>query len=209
MTTILLIRHAVNDYVKTGRLAGWTPGVHLNDDGFAQARVLGTRLAELPLKALYTSPLERAVETAEAVQAHHQHLTLNILEGVKEINFGAWQGMSLSDLRRRKLWDIVQHYPSRAVFPDGESFPEAQHRAVQAIEGLVKAHPAQLIAVFSHSDVIKLITAHYLGMHLDTFQRIEISTASISTVQLGHGSPYVVGVNDIAHLRQLKRETKS
>lgn len=209
MTTVLLIRHAVNDYVKTGKLAGWTPGVHLNEEGTAQAEALGACLADVPLKVLYTSPLERAVETATAVQKHHPQLSLNVLEGVKEVDFGEWQGMSLSDLRKRKLWDVVQHYPSRAVFPQGESFPEAQFRAVQAVEQIVKAHPAQLVAVFSHSDIIKLILAHYLGMHLDTFQRIEISTASISTVQLGHASPYVVGLNDVAHLRQLKRETKS
>ncbi|GIK28580.1 MAG: MSMEG_4193 family putative phosphomutase [Chloroflexi bacterium] len=208
MTTILLIRHAVNDYVKTGKLAGWTPGVHLNEDGVAQAKLLGERLAAVPLQAIYSSPLERAVETAEAVREHHAHLPLNVLEGVGEVQFGEWQGMSLNELRRRKLWDVVQRTPSRATFPGGESFPEAQFRAVRAIEGLVKAHPAQVVAVFSHSDVIKLIVAHYLGMHLDSFQRIEISTASISTVQLGHASPYVVGVNDVSHLRQPKNGSR-
>jgi probable phosphoglycerate mutase len=209
MTTVLLIRHAVNDYVKTGKLAGWTPGVHLNEDGVGQAENLGARLADVPLRALYTSPLERCVETAEAVHKHHPHLTLNMLEEIKEINFGEWQGMSLSDLRKRKLWDVVQHTPSRAVFPGGESFAEAQFRSVRAVEQIVKRHRAQLVAIFSHSDVIKLVMAHYLGMHLDTFQRIEISPASISTVQLGHASPYVVGINDVAHLRQPKREAKS
>jgi probable phosphoglycerate mutase len=209
MTTVLLIRHAVNDYVKTGKLAGWTPGVHLNEDGVVQAENLAARLAEVPLKAIYSSPLERCVETAEAVHAFHQHLPLDILEGMKEVHFGEWQGMSLSDLRKRKLWDVVQHTPSRAVFPGGESFAEAQFRAVRTVEQVVKSHPAQLVAIFSHSDVIKLVMAHYLGMHLDTFQRIEISPASISTVQLGHASPYVVGVNDVAHLRQPKREAKS
>lgn len=209
MTTVLLIRHAVNDYVKTGKLAGWTPGVHLNEDGVGQAENLGLRLVDVPLRALYTSPLERCVETAEAVYKHHPHLKLNMLEEIKEINFGEWQGMSLSDLRRRKLWDVVQHTPSRAVFPGGESFAEAQFRAVRAVEQIVKRHRAQLVAIFSHSDVIKLVMAHYLGMHLDTFQRIEISPASISTVQLGHASPYVVGINDVAHLRQPKREAKS
>jgi probable phosphomutase (TIGR03848 family) len=209
MTTVLLIRHAVNDYVKTGKLAGWTPGVHLNEDGVGQAENLGVRLADVPLRALYTSPLERCVETAEAVHKHHPHLTLNMLEEIKEINFGEWQGMSLSDLRKRKLWDVVQHTPSRAVFPGGESFAEAQFRSVRAVEHIVKRHRAQLVAIFSHSDVIKLVMAHYLGMHLDTFQRIEISPASISTVQLGHASPYVVGINDVAHLRQPKREAKS
>jgi len=209
MTTVLLIRHAVNDYVKTGRLAGWTPGVHLNEEGLAQAEALGQRLAEAPLKALYTSPLERAVETGQAVQIHHPHLALNICEGVKEVDFGDWQGMSLSELRKRKLWEIVQHTPSRATFPSGESFTHAQYRAVRAIEQTIVQHPAQLIAFFSHSDVIKLMLSHFLGMHIDSFQRIEISTASISTVQLGHGAPYVVGMNDIAHLRQPKREHKA
>lgn len=209
MTTVLLIRHAVNDYVKTGKLAGWTPGVHLNEDGVTQAENLGTRLADVPLRAMYSSPLERCVETAQAVHKHHPQLKLNMLEAVKEINFGEWQGMSLSDLRKRKLWDVVQHTPSRAVFPGGESFAEAQFRAVRAVEQIVKTHRAQLVAIFSHSDVIKLVMAHYLGMHLDTFQRIEISPASISTVQLGHASPYVVGINDVAHLRQPKREAKS
>lgn len=209
MTTVLLIRHAVNDYVKTGKLAGWTPGVHLNEEGVTQAESLGTRLIDVPLRALYTSPLERCVETAEAVHKHHLNLKLNTLEAIKEINFGDWQGMSLSDLRKRKLWDVVQHTPSRVMFPAGESFAEAQFRAVQAVEKIVKMHPAQLVAIFSHSDVIKLVMAHYLGMHLDSFQRIEISPASISTVQLGHASPYVVGINDVAHLRQPKREAKS
>jgi probable phosphoglycerate mutase len=209
MTTVLLIRHAVNDYVKTGKLAGWMPGVHLNEEGRAQAEALGMRLAEAPLHALYTSPLERAVETAQAVQAHHPHLPLLTCEGVKEVNFGDWQGMSLSELRKRKLWEVVQHAPSRATFPAGESFPDAQYRAVRTVDQLAHQHPAQLIAFFSHSDVIKLILAHYLGMPLDSFQRIEISTASISTVQLGHSAPYVVCVNDTAHLRQHKRESKA
>lgn len=136
MTTILLIRHAVNDYVKTGKLAGWTPGVHLNEDGVAQAKLLGERLAAVPLQAIYSSPLERAVETAEAVREHHAHLPLNVLEGVGEVQFGEWQGMSLNELRRRKLWDVVQRTPSRATFsgrrvvPRGAVPGRARHRRV-------------------------------------------------------------------------------
>lgn len=208
MTTVLLIRHAVNDFVKTGKLAGWTPEVHLNEDGLAQAAALGERLADAPLRALYSSPLERAIETAEAVQKYHPKLPIQLNEGVKEMNYGEWQGMALSDLRRRKLWSVVQQTPSRVTFPGGEAFVAAQTRAVQAIEQAVLKHPAQLIAFFSHSDMIKMILTYYMGSPLDSFQRLDIATASVSTVQLGHSSPYILSVNDVSHLRSLKRENK-
>ena len=98
MTTFLLIRHAVNDWVKTGKLAGWTPGVHLNEDGQAQAAALGQRLADRPLKAIYASPLERTMETAQAIAAHHDGLAVQSLEAVGEVRYGRWQGAVLNQL---------------------------------------------------------------------------------------------------------------
>ncbi|MFN8418445.1 MAG: histidine phosphatase family protein [Anaerolineae bacterium] len=111
MTEFLLIRHAVNDYVKTGKLAGWTPGVHLNDEGRAQAVALGQRLASTKIDALYASPLERTVETAQAVLEHHPDLTLQLLEEVGEVRYGDWQGAELNKLYRRKQWLMVQAFP--------------------------------------------------------------------------------------------------
>jgi probable phosphoglycerate mutase len=192
MTTVLLIRHAVNEWVKTGKLAGWTPGVHLNAEGKAQADALGTRLADAPLRAIYASPLERTVETAEAVAAHHPALSLQLCEGVGEVDFGHWQGEQLSELARRKMWQVIQYTPTRAAFPGGETMRQAQARAVDAIEMLAEQHGGQMIAVVSHSDIIKLVLAYYLGMTLDMFQRIVVSPASISAVQLGYGRPFVL-----------------
>jgi probable phosphoglycerate mutase len=204
MTEFLLIRHAVNDWVKTGRLAGWTPGVHLNEEGLAQAAALGERLAQTTLAALYASPLERTVETAEAIAKHHPNLAIQRLEAVGEVRYGEWQGEKLSKLRHEALWQTVQIYPSRAHFPGGEAIRQAQARAVDALETLVARHPNQRIAVVSHSDMIKLIIAHYLGMHVDFYQRLEISPASLSILWLGTDRPTVVRVNDTTHLSSLK-----
>ena len=169
MTQLLLIRHAVNDFVKTGKLAGWTPGVHLNDDGKAQAEVLGQRLAHVPIDHIYASPLERTMETANAIQQHHTHLEIEIYDGIGEVKYGDWEGERISTLAHRKMWSVVQEYPSRAYFPNGETMRGVQNRVVDAIEVLVEKHPSQLIVCVFHADLIKMAVAHYLGMHLDNF----------------------------------------
>jgi probable phosphoglycerate mutase len=206
MTQFLLIRHAVNDFVKTHKLAGWTPGVHLSEEGQAQAAALGQRLADQTLHQLYASPLERTMETAEAIRQHHPHLEIRQHNGVGEVRYGAWEGQSIGELTGRKMWAVVQEYPSRAYFPGGETMRGVQVRIVDTLEALAAAHPAETVAVVFHADLIKMALAHYLGMHLDNFQRIVISPASISTLFLGHGRPYIGCMNDTAHLAPLERE---
>lgn len=208
MTQLLLIRHAVNDFVKSGKLAGWTPGVHLNEDGKAQAAALGERLAHLPIKQLYASPLERTMETAEAIRVHHPHLAIIPNEGIGEVRYGDWEGAHIAALRGRKMWQVVQEYPSRAVFPNGEAMRAVQNRVVNELEGLVERHPGEMVVVVSHADVIKMALAHFLGMHLDQFQRLIISPASISVIALGHGRPAVMSLNDTAHIEALERQRK-
>jgi probable phosphoglycerate mutase len=208
MTHFLLIRHAVNDFVKTGKLAGWTPGVHLNDEGKAQAEALGKRLADVPIKHMYASPLERTLETAEAIRQHHPHLDMRTNDQIGEVRYGDWEGLEISKLIGRKMWQVVQEYPSRASFPNGEAMRDVQVRAVNAIEALTLAHPRDLVVIVSHADVIKMVLAHYLGMHLDAFQRIVVSPASISNLVLGHARPYIGTVNDTAHITQMERERR-
>jgi probable phosphoglycerate mutase len=208
MTTILLIRHAVNDFVKTGRLAGWTPGVHLNEEGQAQAEALGLRLADAQLDHIYASPIDRTMETAQAIAQHHPHLTVEATTDIGEVQYGDWEGKKIRDLAQRKMWSVVQEYPSRAYFPNGETMRGVQVRIVDAIEGYVQKHPNQTIALVFHADLIKMTLAHYLGMHLDVFQRIVISPASISTLQLEHSRPFVVSMNDMAHVLELNKQRK-
>ena len=205
MTTILLIRHAVNDFVKTGKLAGRTPGVHLNQEGQAQADALGQRLAPMPIDHIYASPMERTIETAEAIARHHPQLQVEASAAIGEVRYGDWEGKAIHDLRRRKMWQLVQEYPSRASFPNGETMRGVQTRTVNAIEELAQKHPNQMIVLVFHADLIKMTLAHYLGMHLDVFQRIVISPASISVLQLEHSRPFIVCMNDTAHI-QKKRD---
>lgn len=207
-TQILLIRHAINEYVATGKLAGRLDGVHLNDDGKLQAEALGKRLADAPLKHIYYSKLDRTQETAEAIHAHHATIPLEINNGILEVDYGDWQDMKINDLRKRKMWDVIQEYPTRAYFPNGESMRAVQNRVVDEVEALVQKHPNQMIALVFHADLIKMTVAHYLGVHLDNFQRIVISPASISTLILGHSRPFVGTVNDTAHVQELNRQKK-
>ena len=200
MTEFLLIRHAENDWVSRGRLAGWTPGVHLNAHGRLQAQALAERLSATGLAAIYASPLERTMETAEAVASLSPNLAVQPLDGIGEVRFGKWEGRPLSSLRREPLWSAVQTFPSRVTFPGGETFRQAQARAVDDIEQLAARHPRQQVAVVSHSDVIKLILAHYLGLHLDLFQRIDVGPASLSVLHLDGSRPTVRCINDTSHL---------
>lgn len=198
MPTLLLIRHGENEYTRTGKLAGWTPGVHLNETGQKQAQAIARRLAKAPLTAIYSSPLERAQETAAPLAAA-RNLPVTIHEGVAEMRYGTWTGQSLKRLARTKLWRVVQQLPSAMQFPAGETMRDAQLRMVNALQALVLAHPQPkaLIAVFTHADPIKLAVAFYLGMPLDLFQRIAVNTASITTFRLSATQPpTLVKLND-------------
>jgi probable phosphomutase (TIGR03848 family) len=199
LTQLLLIRHAENDYVRSGRLAGWTPDVHLNDDGKRQAEALGQRLAAVKLQAVYSSPLERAVETAQIIVQHHSRLRLQIEEDIGEVRYGQWTGQALRQLARTRLWQIVQHYPSRARFPEGESIREMQSRAIGVIERIIEHHLTGEVAVVSHADVIKALVAHYAGVPLDMFQRIVIAPASISIIGVHKTGVSIIRLNDTSH----------
>ncbi len=198
MPTFLLIRHGENEYVAKGRLAGRLPGVHLNENGKKQADAVAKAFAKAPIKAVYSSPMERCMETAQPLAAA---LDLEIVPrvGLIEVDFGEWQDKTLKQLRRRKLWKVVQANPSRMQFPGGETFANAQQRIVQDVETLTQEHdPKDLIACFSHSDLIKLVVSYYLGQPVDLFQRIMIAPASISTLHLGDMGAQIINVNHSA-----------
>jgi probable phosphoglycerate mutase len=196
MTIIYLIRHGDTDYVGR-RLAGWLPGIHLNERGRRQAARLAEELAEVRFAALYASPLDRTLETAAPIAASH-HLRVVRRPGLGELKAGTWEGQSLKSLRRRKLWAVVQHSPSLARFPGGESFVEAQGRIVAELEGVRQAHPRPdaSVAVVSHADMIKLALAHYIGLPLDQFQRLSIEPASISILSVGDSHTRLLQQND-------------
>lgn len=206
MMNLLLVRHAVNDWVGE-RLAGWTPGVHLNEEGRAQASDLARRLAEAPLAAVYSSPLERTLETAQALAGPHG-LEVQVREGLGEVRYGEWTGRSLEELRKEELWPVVQVYPGGARFPGGESMRESQARIVAEIDGIRDAHPGQTVVVVSHSDPIKMAVAHYAGVPLDLFQRLSVSPASVTAFTFTRFGPRLLCLNHTASLPsfEIKKE---
>lgn len=199
MTSIYLIRHGENEFVGKGKLAGWLPHVHLNEKGRRQATAVAARFEKTKLKAIYASPLDRTLETAQPL-AQAQKLEIIETPAIGEIKFGTWEGKRLKVLRKRKLWPVVQRAPSLARFPQGESFPEAQARAVAGIEKLRSQHRGKkdAIACVSHSDVIKLIVAHYLGLPLDLFQRLHVAPASITALWVDSQVSRLIYLNDMS-----------
>jgi probable phosphomutase (TIGR03848 family) len=184
MPIFLLIRHAETDYNKKSRIASRLPGVHLNLKGIQQAHLLAEKLVNVPIKAIQSSPLERAMETAEPLA---RALNLEIIPnpGLLETDCGDWQGQPVKKLHRQKIWQSVQQHPSLFYFPGGEWIGECQHRMVQVLETLRLSYsPQDLIACFSHADPIKQVIAYYLGLPLDNFQRLSIDTASITALQI-------------------------
>lgn len=210
MTLVLLVRHGQNEWVKEKRLAGWIPDIHLNDEGKKQAEQLAARLAHLPIAALYSSPVARCKETASYIGAALQ-LEVQELEAVGEVRYGEWEGEEIEALSKEKAWYAVQHFPSRFRFPQGEALREVQARAVDALEQLSSKHEKrEMVVVVSHADLIKLVLAHYLGVHIDLFQRIVISTASVSALALmDNGLMRVMRVNDDGPLQPPPEEDES
>ena len=199
MTLLLLIRHGENDYVKKKRLAGRLPGVHLNETGHKQAKVvaqsLAPRLKKASVKAVYSSPLDRTMETAEPI-AEALNVPIIARPGLIETDYGDWQGKTLKDLGRRKLWKVVQNNPSLMRFPGGESFAETQTRMCNEIETLRNEHSEKdVIICVSHSDPIKLVVSYYLGLPLDFFQRLMIAPASITTMLIGDSGSRLLNLN--------------
>ncbi len=208
MSHILLVRHGQNEWVSKKRLAGWTPAVHLDEQGMDEVSRLAERLAHLPIKAIYSSPLERCLETAAAI-ASQQKLETIELDAIGEVRYGSWEGKKIKKLAKKRSWFAVQHYPSRFRFPDGEALRYVQQRAVDAIETLAHRHDKEMIVVVSHADVIKLLLAHYLGMHIDLFQRIGLSPASVSVLALSENGPVrILRMNDNGPIKSPEKHEK-
>jgi probable phosphoglycerate mutase len=195
MPLLLLIRHGENDYTKKGKLAGHLPGVHLNARGQQQAQALAEALKDAPIRAVYSSPLERAVETATPIAAATR-TEVRVEAGLIETGVGKWQGRSWRVLRLTKAWKIVQHAPSRFRFPEGETFYECQARVAAALDAILSRHkPQDLIACVFHADPIKLAAAHYIGMPLDHFQRLGCDTGSVTALHVGEAGAILLKLN--------------
>jgi probable phosphomutase (TIGR03848 family) len=198
MSVVLLVRHGRTTANASGILAGWSPGVHLDDVGRTQVEQLAERLRSVPLAGIVSSPLDRTRETASAIESgrgieHHRD------ERIGECRYGDWTGRPLAELATEPLWKVVQRHPANATFPGphGESLAAMSARAVASVrEWNEHFGPEAIYAVVSHGDIIKAVLADALGMHLDMYQRIVVDPASVSVVRYSTTRPFVERIND-------------
>lgn len=206
-TVVLLVRHGTTP--TTGKvLPGRAPGLHLSEQGIAQAEAVAERIGALTAKdhgapaAVYASPLERTSETARPI-ARALGLRVRSDRGLLECDFGAWTGKKLADLVKKPEWSTVQRNPSGFRFPGGESFLEMQTRMASALARLVALHPGRTVVAVSHADPIKAVVAQAAGTPLDLFQRLTVAPCSVSAIAYTGGGPVVLTVNSTASLEAL------
>lgn len=195
MTILLLIRHGENDYLKKGILIGSRISTHLNAHGLKQAEDLAKALKEYPIKAIYSSPLERAVETATPL-ANLIKMKIILCPMLQDTDVGDWTGQKVEELKKLTAWKQVQEKSSTFTFPGGESFVGIADRMSKALTTIVKDHKAKdMVAVFAHADPIKLAISYFLGLPLDNFQRLSVDTGSMSILILLKTSTQLAALN--------------
>ncbi len=182
MTVLLLVRHGATDSVGQ-RVCGRTPGIELNARGAAEVRELGARLAALPISAVYSSPIERAQSTARAIAAPHQ-LEVELREGLSEVDFGEWSGLSFAELDELSRWRSFNSFRSGTRPPHGEHMLEVQARMLSEALRIVAEHPTGSVVLVSHGDPLKSLIGHFLGIPIDLWARFELSPASLSVLRL-------------------------
>jgi probable phosphoglycerate mutase len=214
VSTVLLVRHGLT--TQTGPLlSGWTPGIDLDERGRSQATALAERIKPIPIAAIVCSPLERCVQTAEAIRAVREPAPpLHLDERLGEVRYGDWTGRELRALAKEPLWRTIQAHPSAATFPNGESLRAMAARAIEAIRDWNERLGAEATyLVVSHADVIKALVADALGVHLDGYQRIVVDPCSLSAIRYTEMRPFLLRCNDTggsvdAFLPQPKRRRR-
>jgi probable phosphomutase (TIGR03848 family) len=201
VATLVLLRHGRTTANAEGVLAGWTPGIGLDDTGRAQAEAAGARLRPLPWKAVVASPLQRCQETVKIALGESGAPEPVTDERLGECRYGDWEGQPIKKLAKEPMWKVVQAHPSAAVFPGGEALAATSARAVAAVRDwdrrVTEEHgPDALWLACSHGDVIKAIVADALGLHLDEFQRITVEPASLTVIRYTPLRPFLVRLND-------------
>lgn len=189
-TLFLLVRHGHTDTIGK-RITGRLPGVSINKEGEEQAR----RLARLDADEIFSSPLERAIQTATPL-AERLGLSIHIDEAFSEVDFGDWSGMTIPELQAVPEWTLFNRFRSSFRLPGGELMLEVQKRVVDKLGRLAAQYPEKTIAVFSHADVIKAAVSHYVGAPLDLMDRIEIYPASVTRIRVAEGGPKISAVNE-------------
>jgi len=193
MTTFHLIRHG--DTGVRNILSGRMSGIHLDETGRTQVAELAQRFRGIRIDAIYSSPMERTIETAKAISAI-SGLTIQVTDEIIEVDFGEWTGKTFDEIDndpRRRSFNMLR---GAAHAPGGESFMQVQSRCVGWIERIRESAGDKTVVAVSHGDPIKSAVMHYIGLHIDMYDRFEIGNASVTTIVVGSGKAKIVTLNN-------------
>ena len=198
-TNVFLVRHGQTNANVEDYYMGWSDE-DLNELGYYQAHCLSSRLAGLPIAAIYTSPLQRAYTTATIIAAPHQ-LGVEVLRDLIEIRLGDWQGMHRDEIKRKwpELWWQSRIDPSELTMPNGESYRQVTERAVRALKMVARANRGKQAAIITHEVIIRVLIAHVLGVSNSIYRRLAVDNGSLSLIRVGKNSQ-LVKLNDMSHL---------
>jgi len=200
ITTLLVIRHGQTDSNISGYYMGWSQE-GLNEKGYEQVKLLSDRLSNVPIDIIYSSPLKRALSTADAVAEPHG-LAPVAIDDLIEINLGDWQELHAGEIIKKwpDMWQQSRVDPSGLVWPNGESFAQAAERSVRAFDSILKANRGKIVAVVTHDIIVRIMAMHVLGVVYSTYRRMEISNASFTKIVVMDDKKQLITLNDTSHL---------
>jgi phosphoserine phosphatase len=202
---LIIVRHGESEWNRIGRYQGQADAP-LSETGVSQAEALGARLSREQFDAIYTSPLQRAARTAEAIARYHPEVPFFRDPAIMEIHHGDWQGLYSHEVVERYADGLEEwrQHPTRAQFPNGESFSNILKRVLDFKERLLAEHSDRTILVSTHDVVVKILVSDALGMNMDRLNRIWVTNASISVIEYGDDLPYLVSLSEACHLGRLE-----
>jgi broad specificity phosphatase PhoE len=202
MTCIILVRHGQTEWNRVERYRGHAD-VPLNEIGLAQADATGQRIAdEWQPTVIYSSPLSRAVKTAEAI-AKHFNLHVQTYPGLNDIDYGEWQGLTPDEVRERwpEAVDAWYYEPVSARIPGGETLASLRDRGMRAVNELAARHEGHTIVLVGHTVINRIILLGVLGLGNERFWHIRQDTCAINVFEAEKNDFVMVSLNDTCHLR--------
>ncbi len=201
MTRLILVRHGETKRNSEAKLQGRGSDFPLNAKGIEQVRSLGLALKDEKLEAIYSSPLKRALETAQAISAYH-HLQVHTDHALEEIDMGLIEGLDLAEVKKSQadFWKRWREEDYSAPLPGGESVLQVQQRAWGAIQGILRRYREGTVVVVSHALCLQTVITAILGVPLSIFSRFRLGLASITTFQIDNERTILVCLNETCHL---------
>ena len=200
-----MIRHGRTEWNRVERFRG-RADIELDEVGVKQAEATADRISEWQVSAIYSSPLRRALATAE-ILARRFELEAKSLPGAIDIDYGAWQGLSPEEAAAKDnaLYAKWMESPHEAKFPGGESLAEVKERAASAVDNLITQHPKETVALVSHKVVCQVLILSLLGLDNSHFWQIAQDVCAVNLFEVRGGVPSALVLNDTCHLRELNQ----